>query len=289
MSARKIKNPDAKLLLEYGLITIALENIEIGIYFFKFPNHFAFGGVCGFSTVFIVQTAISASKFTNYVNYGLLVIGFLFLGKSVGTRTVFATIVMSLSLSFWERVYPMAAPLTQEPLLELIFAIICPAIGSAILFNISASSGGTDIIAMILRKYTSINIGTALLLVDIASVVMAFYVFGPSTGLYSILGLVGKSLGIDSIIESINRCKCFTVICDNPEPICDFIIHTLHRSATTYQAQGAFSHQPKTVVMADMKPSQAIALRNYIRRNDPTAFIQITNSSEIVGKGFLSN
>ena len=183
----------------------------------------------------------------------------------------------------------MTAPLTQEPLLELIFAIICPAIGSAILFNISASSGGTDIIAMILRKYTSINIGTALLLVDIASVVMAFYVFGPSTGLYSILGLVGKSLGIDSIIESINRCKCFTVICDNPEPICDFIIHTLHRSATTYQAQGAFSHQPKTVVMADMKPSQAIALRNYIRRNDPTAFIQITNSSEIVGKGFLSN
>ena len=289
MSASKIKNPVAKLLLEYGLITIAVEIIVIGIYFFKFPNHFAFGGVSGFSTVFSVLTGISASKFTNYVNYGLLVIGFLFLGKSVGTRTVFATIVMSLSLSFWERVYPMAAPLPQEPLLELIFAIICPAIGSAILFNISASSGGTDIIAMILRKYTSINIGTALLLVDIASVVMAFYVFGPSTGLYSILGLVGKSLGIDSIIESINRCKCFTVICDNPEPICDFIIHTLHRSATTYQAQGAFSPQPKTVVMADMKPSQAIALRNYIRRNDPTAFIQITNSSEIVGKGFLSN
>ena len=281
MSKNTIKNPVFKLLLEYGLITIAVEIIVVGIYFFKFPNHFAFGGVSGFSTVFSALTGISASKFTNYVNYGLLVIGFLFLGRSVGTRTVYATIVMSLSLSFWEAIYPMGAPLTQEPLLELIFAIICPAIGSAILFNISASSGGTDIIAMILRKYTSINIGTALLLVDV--------VFGPSTGLYSILGLVGKSLGIDSIIESINRCKCFTVICDNPEPICDFIIHTLHRSATTYQAQGAFSHQPKTVVMADMKPSQAIALRNYIRRNDPTAFIQITNSSEIVGKGFLSN
>ena len=183
MSASKIKNPVAKLLLEYGLITIAVEIIVVGIYFFKFPNHFAFGGVSGFSTVFSALTGISASKFTNYVNYGVLVIGFLFLGRSVGTRTVYATIVMSLSLSFWEKVYPMTAPLTQEPLLELIFAIICPAIGSAILFNISASSGGTDIIAMILRKYTSINIGTALLLVDIASVVMAFYVFGPSTGL----------------------------------------------------------------------------------------------------------
>lgn len=289
MPASKIKNPVFKLLLEYGVITIAVEIIVVGIYFFKFPNHFAFGGVSGFSSVFSQLTGISASSFTNYINYGLLVIGFLFLGKSVGTRTVYATIVMSLSLSFLEAFCPMDGPLTQEPLLELIFAIICPAIGSAILFNISASSGGTDIIAMILRKYTSINIGTALLLVDVTSVIMAFYVFGPSTGLFSTLGLVGKSLGIDTIIESINRCKCFTVICDEPEPICHFIIHTLHRSATVYHAQGAFSHQPKMIILTTVKPSQAIALRNYIRRNSPTAFVQITNSSEIVGKGFLSS
>ena len=118
MSASKIKNPVAKLLLEYGLITIAVEIIVIGIYFFKLPNHFAFGGVSGFSTVFSALTGISASHFTNYVNYGLLVIGFLFLGKSVGTRTVYATVVMSLSLSFLETVCPMGAPLTQEPLLE---------------------------------------------------------------------------------------------------------------------------------------------------------------------------
>lgn len=287
MAVRKIKNPILKTLAEYAIITLAIEIIVVGIYFFKFPNNFAFGGVSGFSPVFSALTGLTATRFANIVNCALLVLGFIFLGRSVGTRTVFATVVMSLSLSFLEAHMPMSAPLTTEPLLELIFAIICPAIGSAILFDISASSGGTDIIAMILRKYTSINIGTALLLVDSAAVIMAFFVFGPSTGLYSILGLVGKSIGIDSITETMNRCKCFTVVCDDPDKICDYIIKNLHRGATVYEARGAYSNQPKTVIMTTMKPHQAIQLRNFIRSAAPTAFIQISNSSEIIGKGFL--
>ena len=278
-----------KTLKDYAVITAAVEIMVVGIYLFKFPNHFAFGGVSGLSTVISQLTGMPAATFTNIANYALLIVGFIFLGKSVGVRTVYATVVMSVSLTLFEKLLPMEAPLTQEPLLELLFAIACPAIGSAILFNISASSGGTDIIAMILRKYTSIHIGTALLFVDLASVVLAFFVFGPTTGLYSLLGLIGKSMGIDGVIESMNRSKCFTIVCDNPEHICAFIIHELNRSATVYQAQGAFSHHPKTVVMTTMKPHQAIRLRNYIRENEHGAFIQITNSSEIIGKGFLEN
>ena len=179
--------------------------------------------------------------------------------------------------------------ITDQPMLELIFAIFLPAIGSAILFNIGASSGGTDIIAMILKAHSSMNIGTALLVVDITSVVMSFFVFGPTTGLYSSLGLMAKSLVIDGVIENINLCKCFNIICDDPDPICDFIIKDLNRSATIYKAQGAFSHHSKTVIMTTMKRSQAVRLRNYIKKVEPTAFILISNSSEIIGKGFLSN
>lgn len=108
----------------------------------------------------------------------------------------------------------MVRPLTREPLLELIFAILLPGVGSALLFHIGASSGGTDIVAMILKKYTSCNIGTVLLVVDMAAVIMAFFVFGPETGLFSSLGLMAKSLVIDDVIENINLCKCFSIICD---------------------------------------------------------------------------
>lgn len=273
------------IIKEYLTITAAVMIMSIGIYFFKFPNHFAFGGVSGLATVLSAMTGMTASTFTNIANYALLVVGFIFLGRSVGTKTVYATVVMSASLALLERSVPLDGPLTEEPLLELIFAIACPAVGSAMLFNIQASSGGTDIIAMILKKHTSIQIGTALLFVDLASVILSFFVFGPSTGLYSVLGLVGKSLGIDTLIESMNLSKCFTIICDEPDEICSFIIKELRRSATVYKAEGAFTHQPKTVILADMKPSQAVQLRNFIKQTQKGVFMQITNSSEIIGRG----
>ena len=286
---KEIKNPFWRTAAEYGTITISIWIMVIGIYFFKFPNHFAFGGITGFSTVISEMTQWSASDFTFITNMSLLVLGFIFLGRSFGLKTVYATVVMSVSLSLLERICPLTKPLTSEPLLELMFAIFLPAIGTAILFNIGASSGGTDIIAMILKSHSSLNIGSALFLVDVASVLMAFFVIGPTTGLYSTVGLMAKSLAIDGVIENINQCKCFNIICDDPDPICHFIIHELHRSATVYKAEGAFTHHSKTVIMTTMKRGQAVRLRNFIRKTEPTAFILISNSSEIIGKGFLSN
>ncbi len=99
-------------------------------------------------------------------------------------------------------------------------------------------------------------------------------------------GLLAKSLVVDNVIESINLCKYFTIICNDPEPICEFITKELNRSATVYQAEGAYQHNQKTVILTVMKRSQAVELRNYIRMNQPSAFIAITNSSEIIGKGF---
>lgn len=278
-----------KLLWEYGLITASIWIMVAGVYFFKFPNHFAFGGVTGFSTVVSAVTKLSAGDFTFAANMVLLLVGFIFVGRQFGIKTVYASILMSVSLSVLEKLCPMDGPLTSEPVLELVFAIFLPAVGSAVLFNIGASSGGTDIIALILKKYTSFNIGTALLLADLFAVVASFFIFGPATGLFSSLGLMAKSLMVDGVIENINLCKCFNIVCDDPIPICDYIINRLNRSATVYEAKGAFTHHKKAVVMTTMKRGQAVQLRNYIRNVEPTAFMMVTNSSEIIGKGFLSS
>ena len=150
MMMKEIKSPFWRTIYEYGLITVSIWIMVVGIYFFKFPNHFAFGGITGFSTVVSQLTHWSASDFTSVTNTTLLLFGFLFLGKGFGLKTVYATMVMSVSLSLLERFCPLSAPLTSQPLLELMFAIFLPAVGTAILFNIGASSGGTDIIAMII-------------------------------------------------------------------------------------------------------------------------------------------
>lgn len=284
----KIKNMSSvkKTLIEYGILTIAAYIMVIGIYAFKFPNNFSFGGVTGLAVVLSNMLPITPANITFMINMILLVIGFIFLGKGFGVKTAYISIVMSAGLSFSEYIYPMTKPLTDEPLLELIFAVVLPAVSSAIFFNLDASSGGTDIIAMILRKYTKLNIGSALFISDLLIVVAACFVFNAETGLFSLCGLLAKSLVVDNVIESINLCKYFTIICEDPDPICNFIMNNLHRGATIHDAQGTYEHRKKTVIITVMNRSQAVELRNFIRLNQPSAFIAITNSSEIIGKGF---
>ena len=273
-------------LEEYAVLTVATLILVVGVYVFKFPNNFSFGGVTGIAVVLAAVLPFSPGDITFIINMSLLVVGFIFLGKSFGIRTVYVSLLMSAGLSLAELWFPMEHALTTQPVLELIYAIVLPAFSSAILFNIGASGGGTDIIAMVLKKYTKLNIGGALFLVDLGIVIASCMVFDAQTGLFSLCGLLAKSLVVDNVIESINLCKYFTIICNDPEPICEFITKKLNRSATVYAAEGAYEHNRKTVVITIMKRSQAVELRNYIRKHQPTAFIAITNSSEIIGKGF---
>lgn len=284
---RKIKSNKVYFtILEYALITVSVVIMAMGVYFFKFPNNFSFGGVTGYAKIVEHFTGISATLFTHITNIFLLVLGFIFVGKKFAVKTVYATLVFSVSLIYFERNFLLTTPITDQPLLELIFAVLIPSIATALLFNIGASGGGTDILAMILKKYTSFDIGSMLFIVDFISVALSFAVFGVTTGLFSALGLFAKSLVIDDVIESINMCKCFTIVSDDPEPICDFIIHILGRSATIYEAMGAYRHEKKKIVLATLDRLQAVKLRNFIRDHDPMAFMIITKSSEIIGKGF---
>jgi len=281
---RKI-TPKDFLLLNAGTLIVAF-----GVYFFKIPNNFSTGGVTGI--------AIVISKFLPWISTGSLVflfnmlllgVGFVFLSRKFGFATVYASTLMSVVVWVLERVYPMEAPFTDEPLLELVFAVGLPALGSALLFNIGASTGGTDIIAMLLKKYTSIDIGKALLAADFIVALSACFVFGIRTGLFSILGLLMKSMLVDSVIEGINQCKYLHIICQDPEVICDFIVQKLHRGATICEATGAYTHHKLYLVLSVVSRGQAVALRHYVRQVEPHAFIMTTSTSEIIGKGFRSD
>lgn len=275
-----------EVLKRYTILTLATIVIIVGIYVFKFPNNFSFGGVTGAAVVLAPFLPITPGTVTLVVNLALLLVGFLVLGKSFGIMTAYVSILMSVGLRLCEVWFPLTKPITDEPVLELIFAIVLPAFSSAVYFNIGASGGGTDIIAMILKKYTKLNIATALFVVDLLIVIAACFVFDTKTGLFSLTGLLAKSLVVDSVIENINLCKCFTIICDNPKPIVDYIINDLGRGATTQKAEGAFAHTEKTVIITITNRFQAVELRQFIKKTEPQAFIAITNSSEIIGKGF---
>lgn len=270
----------------YGILTVGSVVLGISDYMFKFQNHFSFGGVSGIAVIMSGLLGGSASTYTFVINMLLLVVAFILLGKEVAMQSAYVSVLYSVTLEVIQYVWPMSKPLTNQPVLELVFCFMILAVCSAIFFNMNASSGGSDIIALILKKYTSVSIGMALLLVDFVVVVISFFVYNPTVGLFSFAGFLAKSFFIDSVIESLNLCKYFTIVSDNADTICDYIHKELNHSATIMSAEGSYSHEPKKVIMTVVNRDQALKLRKFVRSVEPHAFMMITNSSEIIGKGF---
>ena len=275
-----MSNKAIKLFKDYIVITLAVIIMDLGIYAFKFPNHFSFGGVSGLAVVLNEILGISAAQINLVINLALLVIGFAVLGKSFGLKTAYATVLSPVVLSLMEKMMPISAPLTNQPMLELAYAIALPAVAAAMLFYVDASGGGTDIVAMILKKYTTIDIGTALLISDVAIVALSFIVFDVRTGLFSVCGLLAKSIFVDRTMDQMRLCKYFTIISSDPEPICDFIQNVLNRSTTLYNAEGGYSHENKKVILCALDRRQAVILQRFIRQTDDSAFIMITKSAD---------
>ena len=218
------------LFMNLGVLLMA-----VGIYFFKAPNGFATGGVSGVAIILAnVFPILTQSVYMMIINVLLLIVGVLVLGKECGILTIYCSLMLSLENWVFETLFPLSAPLTSYPLLELVYAVLLTGVGSAIIFKCRASSGGTDIVALILKKHTSMNVGTALLCTDFLIAAMTFIRFGeegisidPQTGLFSLLGLFAKVFVVDDIIDSINLCKSFTIITTKPAAVTDFILKDL--------------------------------------------------------------
>lgn len=278
----------AKRLKSFIYMHIGILLLSVGVYFFKIPNGFSTGGVTGIGTILGSITPISSAVWIWILNIALLMLGFLILGKKTGAKTVYCSMAYSVLIYLFETFIPLKKPLSDQPFLELTYAMLLTSIGSAMIFYSNASSGGTDIVALILKKYFKINVGKALLFVDFIVASSSFFVFGIRTGLFSLLGLFAKAFIVDNVIESLYTCKYFIVITSKPTEISEYIMKELHHGVTTHEAVGEYTGADRVMIHTVCKRIEAIRLREKIRELDPNAFLIITTSSEIIGRGFRS-
>ena len=271
---------------EFLMMNLGMVLLAIGVYFFKIPNGFSTGGVTGVGTVLSGITFISAGTWIWLLNIALLILGFIIFGKELAFKTVYCSMGYSALTYLFEWLVPLESPITNQPLLELIYAMLLTSIGSAMIFYCNASSGGTDIVALILKKYFKIDVGKALLGADFIVAASSFFVFGIKIGLFSLLGLFAKAFIVDAVIENLNSCKYFIVITTKHEEISQFIMNELHHGATVTDATGEYTGEKKSMVHTVCRRIEAIRLREKIKNIDPHAFIIITTSSEIIGRGF---
>ena len=289
-----------QLIKEYLILTGGVLLTAIGIFFFKFPNNICTGGISGISVILTkFFPGFSPSIYMTGLNILLLLIGFIFLGRDFGIKTVYGSVMLTVFLDLFDLLIPQSVfavstlrggtemmTLTGDAGLELLWSVALPAIGSAILFYNHGSTGGTDILAMIVRKHTSLDSGKALLIVDAMIVIVAFFCFDATTGLMSLMGMILKAVVVDNVIDGLGQSKQFVIITNHKHDVAAYITSELHRGATVWECEGSYTGEKRYAFIAVMSRMQSLKLRNYIKSIDPHAFIIVTNSSDIIGKGF---
>lgn len=274
------------MFMNAGMVLIA-----IATYFFLVPNQFVTGGMTGLATILGSLTPLTTSTWLMFLNVCMLVVGFIFLGKKTGFWTVYCSLGYTAIMLIFEQIFPMATgvTLTDEAFMELCVGICIYAAGTAIIFYAGASSGGMDIMALIIQKYAKVDVGKAVLYVNTLIACGSIFVFGGvERSILSIIGLLANSFVIDIVIDNFHSCKYFVVITDKTELVSEYIMNQLHHGVTITDAIGAYTQTKKGMIHTVCRRYEAIKLRAAIKQIDENAFIIVATSNEIIGKGFRS-
>lgn len=279
-----------KIIKDYMMITIGFFIVALSLTIFLIPADLAVGGITGLAMVIHrILPSMSVGMLVLAMNVILFGIAFLSIGLQFGTKSIYASLGLSLSIWLLERYLPFKGVLTEDVMLNLIYGILIQAIGMAIIFYENASTGGTDIVAKMLNKFFHLDIGKALLAADFIVTVMAIFTFGTKLGLYALLGVIFNGFIIDGMIAGLHRKMHVFIVSFQPETIKEFIINDLGRGATVYHGEGAYTNSPRKVIMAVMNKKEFIQLKGYIRKTDPQAFVTVGIVHEVLGKGFITN
>lgn len=257
-----------------------------GIVVFRNPNNFASGGTAGIALLAGHFMAAPVGAIMMALNVTLLLLGLLILGKEKTAKSLYGTLAISGMIWLVEVLIPLDAPLTAQPFLELVYSVLIPGFGIALVFHFGATTGGTDIVAQIISKFTRLKVTASLLITDFIIALCAGLLFGMAAMLYSVLGVFLRIFAMDSVMESLKIHKIVVVISDRSAEIQKYISTVINRGATVHTATGVYTHEEKEVITTVLSRSQALELQAFIKKTDPCAFLTVSNSTEIIGMGF---
>jgi len=276
---------------QYIFIVIGVVMITVGIHFFLLPSKLALGGATGMALILarLIESLISlpVSYLVVIVNVFLFALGFLIIGNSFGIKTLIATLSLSLLLALFEVFIPIETPLIEDIFLSLIIAVMFYAIGVGLVLNNYASTGGSDIIALILQKYLGLDLGVGCLITDFIITFSMGLLYGADTALYSLVGVIMNGLIIDKTINGLNSSRYCIINTKAPEEVCQLLI-SMGRSANIYSVVGAYKKNTQDVVHTVLSRRDFVKLKEYLSKTDPTSFMVVTNAHSVFGNHWRS-
>lgn len=268
------------------LIAIGSFIVALGVYYFMVPENLATGGISGLSIVLNNYLSIPISL-TNFVlNIILLIVGFIFLGREFGGKTIISVFFLSFFMYLMESFYPATKPVTDETLLNLICGIVISSMGLSIVFNQNASTGGTDILAKLFNKYFNLDIGKGLMAADIIVVVFAFFTYGIQTGIVGAFGWFLNGIVVNYFIDGFSVKNEVVIITKHPKTVKDYIFEKLDRGVTVYKAEGGYTNESKDIIVTLLERKEYFTLKNELKKIDPESFVIVRTVQEVYGFGF---
>ncbi|KOS71654.1 membrane protein [Lysinibacillus contaminans] len=278
----KVSNDLRYAILEYLYVIAGATIIAIGFNAFLLPNQVASGGVSGISTILHGLFGWNPGLVQYAFNIPLFIAGVLLLGKKFGLKSFVGTITLPfvvLLTDNWE-------PWTDNPLLGALFGGIVVGLGIGLVFKGNASTGGTDLLAQIITKYTGLTLGTSVLLIDGLIAISAAVVFDLEKGLYALIGLYVTTKTIDIIQLGFSQSKMVYIITKKQDEVRDAIYAEINRGVTKLPAIGGYTGEERPVLMVVVYQTEFTKLKQLIKNVDPSAFVIVSDAYEVLGEGF---
>lgn len=273
-----------KKIKEYVIITLGTLIVSMAVYFFLLPSNVVVGSLSGLVMVLATFIPLKISVMTFILNAVLLVVGFLFIGKEFGAKTVYTSLLMPIFLYVFELIFPNNKSLTNDVVLDTICYILVVSVGLALLFNANASSGGLDIVAKLLNKYLHIEIGKAMTLAGMYTAISSIFVYDTKTLVLSILGTYANGIVLDHFIDGFNRRKRICILTEQYKELQNFIVHELHRGVTLYPAIGGYNNEEKIELVTILTRNEYAEVLNYLHSVDENAFVTVSTVNEVIGQ-----
>ncbi len=283
---RKLKT----LALDYFVINLGLMIAAIGIGLFIVPAKIVSGGITGIATILYYMFDLSIGTSMLFINIPLFLVGVKTFGRDYGTKTLFGIIMLSFYVDFFGKIIGLENVIDFSKgtnfLLAPLFGGILLGTGLGLVIKFGGSTGGTDIIAQIVHKFTKIPMGYCMMINDIIIIFSGIAVFGIENGLYAIIAMFTTNVVINKIFEGTSYTKMVYIISDKYSLIRDIIIRDIKKSGTTLSAKGMYTHEDKSMIMTVLENKEIRDLQALIKRVDPDAFIIISEVYEVLGEGY---
>ena len=298
----------------YLLLILGSALFAVGDVMFVNPYLMAPGGTYGLSNVLNTVWPWKIAFYAICMDIPLLIIGTLILGPKFGVKTVVSTLLIFAFIFLLESVWGynpvihdgaiVANPIEGRNMVEIlnnggwfvpdyflntVVAGLIYGVAIGLIFRSGATSGGSDIISMILHKYTKISLGTLVLIVDSCITLTTFIAFGDiRLPIYSIILIFIESKVIDLVVDGTKSYKTALIVTDKMDEVKNYILHDLHRGGTCITGEGLYNGTERKMIYVTMERADFVKLRSNLRNLDPTAFVNVIDSAEIMGKGFKS-